>query len=171
MRTRALPCRQCENSAERGDEDQEVVERPMVGSTILYRGVAQFGSALGSGPRGRGFKSRHLDHKKDIAFLQCLFCFFSRIEPTTSQKSGSPKIAGNEASEIFGGEEPPSANASIALPAMRELCRERRRGFKSRHLDHKKDIAFLQCLFCFFFRIEPTTSQNGTIFPQKAVCI
>ena len=27
------------------------------------RGVAQFGSALGSGPRGRGFKSRHLDHK------------------------------------------------------------------------------------------------------------
>ena len=26
------------------------------------RGVAQFGSALGSGPRGRGFKSRHSDH-------------------------------------------------------------------------------------------------------------
>jgi hypothetical protein len=26
------------------------------------RGVAQFGSALGSGPRGPGFKSRHLDH-------------------------------------------------------------------------------------------------------------
>ena len=28
------------------------------------RGVAQFGSALGSGPRGRGFKSRHLDHSQ-----------------------------------------------------------------------------------------------------------
>ena len=26
-----------------------------------YRGVAQFGSALGSGPRGRWFKSSHLD--------------------------------------------------------------------------------------------------------------
>ena len=26
------------------------------------RGVAQFGSALGSGPRGRGFKSPHSDH-------------------------------------------------------------------------------------------------------------
>ena len=30
----------------------------------LFRGVAQFGSALGSGPRGRGFKSRHLDQSK-----------------------------------------------------------------------------------------------------------
>ena len=28
---------------------------------IKYRGVAQFGSALGSGPRGRWFKSSHLD--------------------------------------------------------------------------------------------------------------
>ena len=27
----------------------------------LVRGVAQFGSALGSGPRGREFKSRHSD--------------------------------------------------------------------------------------------------------------
>ena len=34
---------------------------------IIYRharrGVAQFGSALGSGPRGRGFESRRLDQK------------------------------------------------------------------------------------------------------------
>ena len=30
--------------------------------SLCDRGVAQFGSALGSGPRGRGFKSRHLDH-------------------------------------------------------------------------------------------------------------
>ena len=29
---------------------------------MLFRGVAQFGSVLGSGPRGRGFKSRHSDH-------------------------------------------------------------------------------------------------------------
>ena len=28
----------------------------------LLRGVAQFGRALRSGRRGRGFKSRHLDH-------------------------------------------------------------------------------------------------------------
>ena len=28
----------------------------------LFRGVAKFGIALGSGPRGRGFKSRHSDH-------------------------------------------------------------------------------------------------------------
>ena len=33
-----------------------------VGSKFNNRGVAQFGSALGSGPRGRGFESRHSDH-------------------------------------------------------------------------------------------------------------
>ena len=34
------------------------------------RGVAKFGIALGSGPRGRGFKSRHSDHvaADDISF-------------------------------------------------------------------------------------------------------
>ena len=30
---------------------------------LLFRGVAQFGRALGSGPRGHGFKSRHSDHR------------------------------------------------------------------------------------------------------------
>ena len=34
---------------------------PLIGSR--YRGVAQFGSAFGSGPKGRGFESRHFDHK------------------------------------------------------------------------------------------------------------
>ena len=29
--------------------------------TVVFRGVAQFGRALRSGRRGRGFKSRHLD--------------------------------------------------------------------------------------------------------------
>ena len=32
---------------------------PLIGS--IYRGVAQFGSAFGSGPKGRRFKSCHLD--------------------------------------------------------------------------------------------------------------
>ena len=29
---------------------------------LIVRGVAQFGSVLGSGPRGRGFESRRPDH-------------------------------------------------------------------------------------------------------------
>ena len=41
------------------------------------RGVAQFGSALGSGPRGRGFKSRRLDHKKSIGLIQFVSDLFS----------------------------------------------------------------------------------------------
>ena len=35
---------------------------PFIGS--IFRGVAQFGSAFGSGPKGRRFKSCHLDQKK-----------------------------------------------------------------------------------------------------------
>ena len=38
--------------------------------SLCDRGVAQFGSALGSGPRGRGFKSRHLDHVAARQFSQ-----------------------------------------------------------------------------------------------------
>ena len=34
---------------------------PFIGS---IRGVAQFGSAFGSGPKGRGFKSRRPDQRK-----------------------------------------------------------------------------------------------------------
>ena len=40
---------------------------------FTVRGVAQFGSALGSGPRGRGFKSRRLDHGKESRFVSALF--------------------------------------------------------------------------------------------------
>ena len=40
---------------------------PLIGSTT-YRGVAQFGSAFGSGPKGRRFKSCHLDHLRDSRF-------------------------------------------------------------------------------------------------------
>ena len=35
---------------------------PLIG--LLHRGVAQFGSAFGSGPKGRGFESRHFDSRK-----------------------------------------------------------------------------------------------------------
>lgn len=34
----------------------------------IYRGVAQFGRVLGSGPRGRRFKSSHSDQQKTKAF-------------------------------------------------------------------------------------------------------
>ena len=70
---------------------------PFIGS--ILRGVAQFGSAFGSGPKGRGFKSRHLDQKPlenavfsggnlffypnytlmDIDKLSMNFCIFSAL--------------------------------------------------------------------------------------------
>ena len=50
---------------------------------ILYRGVAQFGRALRSGRRGRGFKSRHLDQLKastrkllvEVLFINFIIAF------------------------------------------------------------------------------------------------
>ena len=35
-----------------------------------FRGVAKLGIALGSGPRGRGFKSRHSDQRKSLEALR-----------------------------------------------------------------------------------------------------
>lgn len=43
-------------------------------SSFLRRGVAQFGRALGSGPRGHGFKSRHSDHTECSYSNRAGFC-------------------------------------------------------------------------------------------------
>lgn len=43
--------------------------------------MAQFGSVLGSGPRGRGFESRHSDHQKSVLLMQDGFfyaCIFEQ---------------------------------------------------------------------------------------------
>ena len=60
---------------------------PFIG-LLFGRGVAQFGSAFGSGPKGRRFKSCHLDHTKalekglfSLIFL-CFLRFLRRIAQT-----------------------------------------------------------------------------------------
>ena len=53
---------------------------PFIGST--HRGVAQFGSAFGSGPKGRRFKSCHLDQDKDFREIEGLF-FFAKKQDST----------------------------------------------------------------------------------------
>ena len=42
----------------------------------VRRGVAQFGRVLGSGPRGRWFKSSHSDPQKDVR-MDVLFLLFT----------------------------------------------------------------------------------------------
>ena len=54
---------------------------PFIGS-IFYRGVAQFGSAFGSGPKGRRFKSCHLDQDKDFREIEGLFFFAQKQDST-----------------------------------------------------------------------------------------
>ena len=53
----------------------------------VLRGVAQFGSALGSGPRGRGFKSRRLDQKKKKV-VKTAFFFFLIVSDTRRDLMG-----------------------------------------------------------------------------------
>ena len=54
-----------------------------------YRGVAQLGSAFGSGPKGRWFKSSHLDHQKDRKRLVfgLFFCFDERTGRRNAEKN------------------------------------------------------------------------------------
>ncbi len=47
-----------------------------------YRGVAQFGSASGLGPEGRGFKSCHPDH-------------FAQIAQSVEQGTENPRVGGS----------------------------------------------------------------------------
>ena len=56
---------------------------------LLYRGVAQFGRVLGSGPRGRRFESSHSDHQnastrlfrvEDVLYLQLISDLYERIK-------------------------------------------------------------------------------------------
>ena len=168
---RALPCRQCENSAERGDEDQEVVERPMVGSTILYRGVAQFGSALGSGPRGRGFKSRHLDHKKTLLFCNVFFVFSSALNPRPHKNQGPRKSQGTKRARFLGERSRRARTRALPCRQCENSAESGDEGSSPVTSTIKKTLLFCNVFFVFAGRIEPTTSQNGTIFPQKAVCI
>mgnify|MGYP007076759719 CR=1 FL=1 len=45
---------------------------------VLSRGIAQFGSVLGSGPRGRGFKSRYSDQKETT--VKTVVSFFTLLK-------------------------------------------------------------------------------------------
>ena len=46
----------------------------MIMIEIGHPGVAKLGIALGSGPRGRGFKSRHSDHDKLTDYTMGVVC-------------------------------------------------------------------------------------------------
>lgn len=62
---------------------------------IFIRGVAQFGRVLGSGPRGRRFKSSHSDHIRIIRTLsewerRSDFLFLSNIRISMQRNRRSP---------------------------------------------------------------------------------
>ena len=49
-------------------------------NSLVYRGMAKFGIALGSGPRGLGFESRYSDHGKALEmYVSGAFSYFLGI--------------------------------------------------------------------------------------------
>ena len=64
------------------------VRSPHQSHKFNFRGVAQFGSALGSGPRGRRFESCHSDQSRNIANQS----FFSEIGADFLKKFPGRKI-------------------------------------------------------------------------------
>ena len=122
---------------------------------LIFRGVAQFGSALGSGPRGRGFKSRHLDHEKAKGFLPFAFLFLRTRTHDLFPFTGLPEIA---AKRDFREEEERSAHAGAALPGRREEAADRDdEGLNPRHLDHKKAKGLP---FAFLYNERPCRRQG-----------
>ena len=79
-------------------------------NSIAFRsGCSAAGSALGSGPRGRGFKSRHSDQKSRMRRRSGFF--FSRLSPTAlrrsfpsgRERSRTDAFGANHAAAVFPG--------------------------------------------------------------------
>ncbi len=106
----------------------------------IFSGCSADGSALGSGPRGRGFKSRHSDHKELNVFALGSLVF----EHTASCQSRTKvRDQATEPSAACGGcneaeEEKNRENCDAERRARRPLFFSVSRGFKSRHSDHKE---------------------------------
>ena len=93
------------------------------------RGVAQFGSALGSGPRGRGFKSRHSDHcglavgsKKKAVHRVCRLFFLQKASSSASDVEENGTVRNNVTLENLA---KPSLR-SLQIPSLRRLGTSRR---------------------------------------------
>ena len=118
----------------------------------IFSGCSADGSALGSGPRGRGFKSRHSDHKELNVFALGSLVF----EHTASCQSRTKvRDQATEPSAACGGcneaeEEKNRENCDAERQARRPLFFSVSRGFKSRHSGHSKSL-YYQGFPSFFF--------------------
>ena len=117
-----------------------------------FRGVAQFGSALGSGPRGRRFESCHSDHQRNAICLPRHFAFFCALlaffaisrgfSGFLSQKTGFRAAFTLFRSPIFSF----SSQKFWCTFRVSLLCKENEKVSRRRDLNSK------WCPFRFFFR-------------------
>ena len=67
----------------------KVLQKFLIGAIILVTRCSAVGSARGSGPRGREFKSRHLDQSnKNKSHYWLLFCLQQKITLCNQQVFG-----------------------------------------------------------------------------------
>ena len=142
----------------------EVGAKPLtkrLGFVIIaeYLGVAQFGRVLGSGPRGRRFKSSHSDHKKtENVLVLCFFIICTDVEPAvdwarTRDQGGTSKKRFGESFFVprapSSKEHRKSAKAAARCDYANGEGRER---FKSSHSDHKNQGVVVTPWFLLFER-------------------
>ena len=104
------------------------------GETEANASIAPSGNARNQPTVSTRVQVRHLDHKKEHCFA-AMFFFVCGTDPRPLFLKRAPE---NCASAEFLGRGETEANASIALSGNARKSRPFRRGFKSRHLDHKK---------------------------------
>ena len=105
----------------------------------FFSGCSAVGSALGSGPRGRGFESRHSDHKKLFHRLVKELFVFSRsdgIRTARSRHSGTQTVQWTVCEGA--GESAPVCRIKVVFFSIFSiLCSY---GSTSRQLPHKKRL-------------------------------
>ena len=97
---------------------------------MTHRDVAKFGIALGSGPRGPGFKSQHSDHKK-APLLSGAFFMGRKSGIATGPLGGSP----DRGTQVWGGGAAAKGTSILTGGKMggSEACGDEGPGFKSQH--------------------------------------
>ena len=100
------------------------------------RGVAQFGRALGSGPRGRWFESSHSDQKSTVILIELRWTYFNfnKLEFEEVLNNGTSKVSGLGHSILHRGQE----RTVLFIPKERYgyLAIHSRRRRSGRYLNH-----------------------------------
>ena len=115
----------------------------------IFRGVAKFGIALGSGPRGPGFESRHSDQKN-----RSIACYAAVLFIEEQKNPGSPMSSRRNRLRLA-----PFPADRKSRRKLRSLCR----------CSFQNQSRFAGLRFCFLTE-ERVVSTRGLLITEIKVC-